>query len=100
MKSKLKQKLRLKIEKKKEELGDRYGHWVFAMQKRGFRRGFAEWMRWWADRLAIEDSLVSTDLRIHLVWGKGWVLNKDSDNDRGSKIYFIRNEYDHEIYED
>jgi len=60
--------------------------------KPGFRRSFAEILRYVADRIGPADAFTGTGMSIYLVNGRGWAL--DRDGKKGVRVYNRRNEYD------
>lgn len=66
--------------------------WWRMVREKGWRRGFAESLRWSADRVGPEDAFVGGGMTMHLVRGRGWVV--DPEGKRGVPTWYRRCEYD------
>jgi hypothetical protein len=90
------------------------GHWVAPYEEWGFRRGLAETMRWWADKIGPEDAYIRhTGLRFAHRVGVGTVIyvppgslynvphvDRSGCAGRGVELHFRKSDYEERSWEE
>jgi hypothetical protein len=69
----------------------RWEHWFTSYRERGFRRGCAETLRWWADLLGPEDAFCGGEMTMYLTPGS-WQV--DESGRVGVPTWYRRSDYD------